>query len=82
MGAQGAAPEGLLAGTSDGRQINGGSAGSLPPQLGEVILGRLAGHDIATLEQWRSLGRRRYRLFGLTRRMVAQIDAAAREACA
>lgn len=75
MSAQGAAPEG---GTS-GRGHIGGSRlsiaqGTLPPH----ILERLAAEGVHSLADWRALGRRRFQLWGVTRRVVEQVDKLAR----
>jgi hypothetical protein len=48
----------------------------LPADLPAAVLQRVAAHGVTTCDQWQALGRRRHRLFGITRRMVAEIDAA------
>lgn len=49
-------------------------------QLGlpEHVLDTLADAGVTDLQSWRGLGRRRLRLFGITRSTVALLDAAAR----
>jgi hypothetical protein len=76
----GAAPEGHLAATSGGR-INTGNAASIAlPNLPLHVLHLLHEEGVRDLHDWRRLGRRRLRIFGITSKVVAQIDAAAREA--
>jgi hypothetical protein len=41
---------------------------------------RLAGYGVRSLDEWRALGRKRLALFGVTSRMVAELDALEREA--
>jgi hypothetical protein len=49
----------------------------VPPALA----GRLTGEGITSFEQWRKLSRRQRRsIFGITARMVAELDALARGA--
>jgi hypothetical protein len=45
---------------------------ALPGVVGE----RLRRESIFTADQWLALGRRRFQIFGITRAMVSQIDAA------
>ena len=83
MSAHSAAP-GELATLQAGRDING-SAATLPHPLAAsdlpgTLIERLARADITDFEQWRALGRRRRLIWGVTARMVDQVDAAARAA--
>jgi hypothetical protein len=48
---------------------------ALPPHLIE----RLAAEGVHSLTDWRALGRRRHQVWGITRRMAAELDALARE---
>jgi hypothetical protein len=52
----------------------------IPESLPGVLIERLKSHGVGTVEQWRQLGRKRLKLFGLTRRHVALIDAAVMQA--
>jgi hypothetical protein len=47
---------------------------SLPPTL----VTRLAAEGVHSLEDWRALGRKRLQLFGITKRVIKQLDALAR----
>jgi hypothetical protein len=47
-------------------------------QLTPVLRAHLATEGIASLAAWRAVGRRRYKIFGVTRTMRAQIDALAK----
>jgi hypothetical protein len=79
MGAKGAAPEGSLAAPSSGSGYGiNGNAPSLPDAIAPVIRERLASYGIITLTDWQDLGRKRFKIFGITRAMVAEIDAIAR----
>jgi hypothetical protein len=49
--------------------------GGLPAQ----ILERLRAEGVNSLD-WKRLGRRRFRIFGVTRRVAAQLDSLARDA--
>jgi hypothetical protein len=75
MRAQGAAAE---AGTSAHGKIDGNAStvaqswAGLPPVIGQ----RLHAAGITTCEQWRALGAKRRMIWGITRSMVEQIDAA------
>jgi hypothetical protein len=51
---------------------------ALPPELPLPLSERLRAEGVATLEAWLALGRRRLRIFGVTRAAVAQIDAVAK----
>jgi hypothetical protein len=53
---------------------------ALPPELPLPLIERLRAEGVATLEAWLALGRRRLRIFGVTRAAVAQIDALAKRA--
>lgn len=53
---------------------------ALPPELPLPLIERLRAEGIASLEAWIALGRRRLRIFGVTRAAVAQIDALAKRA--
>jgi hypothetical protein len=75
VSARGAAP-GLV-----GRELRGGlRRGSTDHTslqgLPAALLERLAAHGITTAEQWLALGAKRRRIFGITRKMCEQIDAA------
>jgi hypothetical protein len=52
------------------------------PLLPSPIIERLAAEGIDSLEAWRRLGRKRLRIFGITRRVVAQLDALAERGAA
>jgi len=43
------------------------------------IVARLAAEGVHSLADWRRLGRRRHQFFGITRRVVEQLDALVRE---
>jgi hypothetical protein len=45
-----------------------------------VLLERLEAEGIRSVADWRALGRRRFRIFGITRSMAAQLDELARGA--
>ena len=45
-----------------------------------LIARRLVGYGVRSLDEWRALGRKRLALFGVTSRMVAELDALEREA--
>jgi hypothetical protein len=51
----------------------------LPPVLPLRLIERLRAEGVATLEEWVALGRRRRQIFGVTRAVVAQLDALAKE---
>ncbi len=53
---------------------------ALPPELPLPLVERLRAEGVATLEAWLALGRRRLRIFGVTRAAAAQIDALAKRA--
>lgn len=53
---------------------------TLPPELPLPLVERLRAEGVATLEAWLALGRRRLRIFGVTRAAAAQIDALAKRA--
>ncbi|MGB6451853.1 MAG: hypothetical protein WBE92_13975 [Steroidobacteraceae bacterium] len=53
---------------------------ALPPELPLPLIERLRAEGVATLEAWLALGRRRLKIFGVTRAAVAQIDALAKRA--
>lgn len=46
--------------------------------LPEHLNSRLAAEGVYSLEDWRALGRRRLRLFGIPPRLAAELDALAR----
>ena len=48
----------------------------LPSELPATVLQRLGDQGVTTCDQWQALGRRRHGIFGITRRMIAEIDAA------
>lgn len=48
--------------------------------LADHVLATLAEEGVATLSDWRQLGLRRLRIWGITRRTAAMLDRAAREA--
>jgi hypothetical protein len=75
---KGAAP-GELAGKLRGDATLTGDACSLSrTEIPVHILARLAAEGVSTLAEWRALGRRRYEIWGITRKTVAQIDQLAR----
>ena len=49
-------------------------------QLSPAVFNRLAAEGIRTLEAWRALGRRRHKIFGVTRRVAEQLDVLAKAA--
>ncbi|MBV8496013.1 MAG: hypothetical protein JO361_04435 [Gammaproteobacteria bacterium] len=53
---------------------------ALPAELPQTLVERLQAEGVATLEAWLALGRRRLRIFGVTRAAVAQLDALAKAA--
>lgn len=65
-------PERITSRTPDAARDAALSWADLPA----VVLERLRGHNVASAEDWFALGRRRYKLFGVTRRMCSEIDAA------
>lgn len=77
MRAQSAAPE---ASQASGRgYIDGGNRRSIADTgLPAHVVARLEGESVTTLDEWRALGRRRYSIFGITRRVAGQPDALAR----
>jgi hypothetical protein len=48
----------------------------LPPELPAIVRDRLRSEGVSTVEDWQRLGTRRYQLFGITRLMADQVDAA------
>lgn len=79
MTTHGAAPEGLVVGTS-GRRINTGNAASIAlPNLPLHVLHLLHEEGVHDLHDWRQLGRKRKTIFGITTKTIALLDAAARE---
>jgi len=63
-----------------GNQKSGPMEHTLPLELSQALIERLRAEGVATLEQWVALGRRRLRIFGVTRAAVAQLDALAKAA--
>jgi hypothetical protein len=53
---------------------------ALPADLPMSLIERLRAEGVATLEEWVALGRRRRQIFGVTRAVVAQLDALAKAA--
>ena len=53
---------------------------ALPADLPMPMIERLRAEGVATLEEWVALGRRRRQIFGVTRAVVAQLDALAKAA--
>jgi hypothetical protein len=53
---------------------------ALPADLPIPLIERLRAEGVATLEEWVALGRRRRHIFGVTRTVVAQLDALAKAA--
>lgn len=53
---------------------------ALPADLPIPLIERLRAEGVATLEEWVALGRRRRQIFGVTRTVVAQLDALAKAA--
>ena len=49
-------------------------------KLSAILIERLSAAGINTCDAWLALGCRRHRIFGVTRRIVAQIDTAVAEA--
>jgi hypothetical protein len=54
------------------------STTALPADLPTRLLERLRAEGVSTLEAWVALGRRRLQIFGITRAVVAQLDALAK----
>jgi len=77
MDAQGAAPGG---GTPGHGRINENSRSLLHLGIPARVIACLEREGVRSLQDWARLGRKRHGLFGITRAMVRQIDAAAREA--
>jgi len=77
MRSKGAAPEGLLAGTSGGRSNSGNPVILAQLGLAPHVQARLEAEGIHSLEDWRRLCRRRFAIFGITRRTAGMLDAAA-----
>lgn len=83
MRRRGAAPEGRLAASpSEGGLSNGVALNSTAFQatLAPALIERLAWHGIRSLKDWRRLGAQRRTIFGITSRMVAQLDDLAKAA--
>jgi hypothetical protein len=57
-----------------------GMSHALPADLPIPLIERLRAEGVATLEEWVALGRRRRQIFGVTRAVVAQLDALAKAA--
>ena len=75
MTRRGAAPEGLLAGTSGGR-INGESEPTIADSgLSAHLVDLLAREGVRTLADWRRLGKRRWSIFGVTTAVAKMLDA-------
>lgn len=77
MRAHGAAP-GEFAALQAGRVITGNAANLSQLKLAPHIAERLAAEGVHSLKDWRALGRRRLAIWGVTRRIVAELDALAR----
>ncbi len=77
MRAQGAAPGG---GTPGHGRIDGNSQSIAHLGLSAHILETLGDAGISTLADWVRLGSKRRRIFGITGRVIALLDRAAREA--
>jgi hypothetical protein len=45
-----------------------------------TLVARLSQHGVHSIKDWRALGRKRRLIWGVTRRMVAELDALARGA--
>jgi len=52
----------------------------IPETVSAAILKRLAAEGVRSLKDWQKLGPRRLVIFGITSRVVAQLDALARAA--
>jgi hypothetical protein len=79
MSAQGAAAGDELGGNLRGGNISRGSAATIAQPwdaLPSVLAQRLCAAGILTCEKWRALGAKRRMIWGITRSMVEQIDAA------
>ena len=81
MRAQGAAPE-VFAGPRGGLTTAGNTASISQLGLPELVIARLEREGVRDLHDWRRLGRKRHAIFGITSRMVREIDAAARKVAA
>jgi hypothetical protein len=53
--------------------------GNFPPEIPPPILERLLAEGVHDFHQWRALGRKRFRIFGVTTAMARRIDELARE---
>ena len=53
-------------------------ATALPADLPTRLIELLRAQGVATIEAWVALGRRRRQIFGVTRAVVAQLDALAK----
>lgn len=79
MRTQGAAPGGGYSGAAGSA---GNSAILTQPGIPAHVLERLRaeGIDVTTLGEWRALGRRRFQVWGITRRTALELDKLARGA--
>ena len=66
-------------GTPGHGRIDGNSQSIPRDALPAHLFERLHTHNIHSLQDWRLLGRGRFKLWGITRAMVRVIDAAAKE---
>lgn len=69
-----------VAGTTARGHSTGNTASIAELHLPQHVLDVLADEGVHDLDDWRRLGRKRHRLFGVTRAMVRRLDAMAREA--
>lgn len=76
MRAHSAAPRG---GTRGSSYIDGSSASLAQLGLSETIVSRLAAENIFTISDWERLGRKRFRIFGITTSTAKKIDALTKE---
>jgi hypothetical protein len=77
-----AAPGAVSGGLRGGLRTDQNTANStqFPVTLAPALINRLAAHGVRSLEDWRRLGRGRFRLWGVTRAMVHEIDVTAKAA--
>lgn len=50
-------------------------SGSWPEVVHPTVRARLIAEGVNTLSEWRALGKRRFRVWGITRRMARELDA-------
>jgi len=76
MRARDAPPEATGDGSGRGLSRTGNAGSVAEIGLPAHLLERLALNEVSTLADWQALGRKRFKLWGLPRSAVAEIDAA------